>query len=379
MHLILFFTRGVSLSTWKQVGSLDREVALYEALARAGHRVTFVTYGGPEDMSLADRLPAMRILCNRWRLPSKLYQLGIPLLHGRQLREADVYKTNQTNGARVALRAARLWRKPLVARCGYMWSDSSAFWGEERLAETARARREEGHLFPTADRVVVTTPLMRDYVVSQYAIPSDKIRVIPNYVETDRFRPGGAAPVGNRLCFIGQLGRLKNPLLLVEAAAGLDVELVFVGEGPLRPEIEARGRELGVNVKLLGSQPHCELPSILRQSAAFFLPSPHEGHPKALLEAMACGLPVIGANSQGIREVIRHGENGLLCESTPESARAAIRTLLADAELRSRLGQEARRFALENFALERVVELELGVLQEVARCGGERKGGLDAK
>jgi glycosyltransferase involved in cell wall biosynthesis len=335
-------------------------------LVARSHEITFVTYGDDSDLRHAERVPGIRVLCNRWRIPARLYERLLPVLHARHLRRADLYKTNQTNGADVALRTARLWHKPLVARCGYMWSDTSAFWGEERREETARARRIEARVFRAAERVLVTTALMREYAVKEYALPATKVRVIPNYVETDRFSPDRSAPVPNRLCFVGQLGRLKNPLLLVEACAGLEAELVMVGDGPLRSEIGDLGRRLRVKVRLLGNRPHGELPAILRQATVFLLMSPHEGHPKALIEAMACGLPVIGANSQGIREIIRHGENGLLCEARPDSIRAAIQTLLGDSKLRQRMGRRAREFAVENFALDRIVKMEIEVLREVA-------------
>jgi glycosyltransferase involved in cell wall biosynthesis len=83
---------------------------------------------------------------------------------------------------------------------------------------------------------------------------------------------------------------------------------------------------------------------------------------------MACGLPVIGGDSPGIRELIRHGENGWLCGTDAASIRQAIRTLLGDEALRRRLGQAARAFAVEHFSLDRVVELELEVLRQATEA-----------
>jgi glycosyltransferase involved in cell wall biosynthesis len=80
---------------------------------------------------------------------------------------------------------------------------------------------------------------------------------------------------------------------------------------------------------------------------------------------MACGLPVIGADSPGIRELICHGETGWLCGTDSASIRTAIQLLLADAALRQRLGRNARRFVEENFTLDRIVEMELALLREV--------------
>jgi len=365
VRLVLFFTRGVSLKTWDDGGMFEREVALYRRLQAHGIQVTFITYGDASDLAYAGRLPGIRILCNRWGLPARIYKSLLPVLHGLSLARASVYKTNQTDGACAALWAARLWHKPLIARCGYMWSDLAAHSGPERQNEAEHARHKESLVFHAAQRVVVTTPAMRDYAVQQYQLSPTRVQVIPNYVLTDLFYPDGTDPVPNRLCFIGRLGNEKNPLALVEACAGLGTELVMVGNGSLRAAIAEMAERLGVNVRLLGNQPHTSLPDILRRSAIFLLVSPHEGHPKTLLEAMACGLAVIGADSPGIRELIRHGETGWLCGTGSASIQAAIQELLARPQLRAELGRNARRYVLEHFALDRIVEMELAVLTEV--------------
>ncbi|NJO04104.1 MAG: glycosyltransferase family 4 protein [Chloroflexaceae bacterium] len=118
--------------------------------------------------------------------------------------------------------------------------------------------------------------------------------------------------------------------------------------------------------RVLGSVPNHDLPRYLQRARVFVLPSHYEGHPKALLEAMACGLPVIGSDVPGIRELLHHGETGYLCPPSPDGIRTAVELLLGDAALRHRLGQQARQYVLDHFALNRIVELELAMLHAVA-------------
>ena len=366
-HLVLFFTRGVSLRTWDQMGMFEREVAIYRRLQERGVQVSFVTYGDAIDLRYADRIPGICILCNRWGLSPKRYERWLPFLHGRHLWRAGIYKTNQTNGADVALRAARLFRKPLIARCGYMWSSlARSRSGGDDSSEVKVASSLERKVFTSADGVVVTTPVMKKYVVETYALPPAKVRVIPNYVLSDIFLPRfNSSSNRHRICFIGRISPEKNPMGLLEATYGLDVELVMIGDGPLSEKLRAKAKDTGVNLCLMGNLPHHELARYLNEADIFVLPSPHEGHPKTLLEAMACGRPVIGTNVPGIREIIRHRETGYLCGTSPEEIRLAIQDVLADADLRDRMGRNAREFVVENFALERMVEMELALLQEL--------------
>lgn len=357
MHLALFFTRGVSLQAWAQNGSLQREIALYLRLKREKDiKVSFITYGGKEDLQYPGQLDGVEILCNRWNLPLPLYELLIPFLHANMLRRSNIIKTNQTNGADVALRAAMIWRKPLIARCGYMWSFMAQADGH--VGQAKRAREIERIVFSRARRVIVTTPFMRDYVIGNYGGDSERVHVIPNYVLTDVFSTDRTDPVPNRISFVGRLCEQKNLFSLIHACAGIDVDLHFVGEGPLRSALQASARESNVRLHLHGNLPHEQLPEVIRKSALFALVSSHEGHPKSLLEAMSCGAAVLAADSPGIREQIIHGETGWLVRGDAKSIREGIIHLLANRPLREKLGLNARRFILENYSLNKIVEDE---------------------
>jgi glycosyltransferase involved in cell wall biosynthesis len=362
-RLLLFMTDGMSLRAWGAGGMLEREIALYKRLQERGVPVTLVSYGGRDELAYAETLGGIRIVCNRWGLPQGVYRAWLNRLY--RGRGQWIAKSNQTPGAEAALRAARRGGGRFIARCGYLFSEFNERAHGTDSAEARQARALEGRVFAGADRVVVTTSAMKDDILRRYGLSEERVRVIPNYVDTRAFTPALIPTGDRRVCFIGRLESQKNPLALVEAAAGLDVDLLMVGEGSLRGEIERRAAELGVRLVLTGSRPNPELPGLLQTCALFVLPSRYEGHPKTLIEAMACGLPVLGADVPGIRELILHGETGWLCSAEPEGIRAAIQTLMQDANLRARLGQAARAFALKHFSLDRVVELELALIREL--------------
>ncbi|GAF93855.1 unnamed protein product, partial [marine sediment metagenome] len=213
------------------------------------------------------------------------------------------------------------------------------------------------------------TEFMKQYALDRYSVSEDKVWVIPNYVLTDVFAPSSSHSRGNRcIIFVGRLAEQKNPWALLDAMRGLDAELVMVGDGPLREPLEAKASVEELAVKFLGNRPHRELPQHLNRATLFVLPSLYEGHPKTLLEAMSCGLPVIGTNVPGIRELIRHRETGYLCGTSPAEIRAAILKVLGDAKLREKMGRQARQFVVENFSVERVLTRELALLDSLMKA-----------
>lgn len=366
LDLTLCFSYGMSLHAWDKRGMFSREVALYRRLREHGVPIRFITYGDSRDLHYAADLPGIQILPNRWRLRRGLYALLLPLLHAPWLQRTALLKTNQTDGALAALRAAQVWRRPLIARCGYMWSQNV----ERRQGKAAgqRAQAIERQVFTNAQQVVVTTQAMADDIRQRIPAAAGRVRVIPNYVDTDLFAP--APPTATPdidLLFIGRLTAAKNLDALLAAVQPLNIRTMLIGAGEEGERLQRQfpSAQMQGRLEWAGSLPNHQLPDYLRRARVFILPSHYEGHPKALIEAMACGLPVIGTDVPGIRDLLRHGETGALCPPTPEGIREAVQTVLAVGALQARLGGQARQFVLEHFSLDRVVEQELDMLRAV--------------
>ena len=368
MRLTLFFTHGLSLRIWDQTGMFAREVALYQRLQTHGVEVGFVTYGDASELKYADHIPGIHILFNRWRLPRPIYGRLVPWLHASWLEDSDIIKTNQINGADIALRAARVWHTPLIARCGYMLSLNTARTHGPRSLQAWYARRLEERVFSVAQRVVVTTPTMAADIATRIPRAAAHTLVIPNYVETNRFRPNGQVAKDTDVIFVGRLSPEKNLEALLEAVKSLGLTTTIVGAGDLREPLESCFGCMEGRLRWQGMVPNSELPAWLNDAKLFVLPSHYEAHPKTLLEAMACGLPVLGADSPGIRSIIRHDDTGWLCGTGARAIEQAIRELMRNPERRMQLGRRAREYVVENFALDRIVEKELALYREVVQA-----------
>ena len=218
--------------------------------------------------------------------------------------------------------------------------------------------------YKLADGIITTSQSNFEYVERNYN-PHGIHVLIPNYVETNVFKPMNRARRNGSICFIGRLSQEKNLSALLEALKGLPYTLTIIGSGKQEEELKNFANENEVNVDFVGNIPNHDLPKMLNQHELFILSSLYENMPKTLVEAMACGLPVIGTNVKGINEVIEHGKNGILCDTDPVSIREAIITVLEDEEIKQKLGENARRTMVENYGLDTLALKELKLMKEL--------------
>jgi glycosyltransferase involved in cell wall biosynthesis len=204
-----------------------------------------------------------------------------------------------------------------------------------------------------AVRVLAVSERTRRDLFDLYDTPAAKVVVTPNGVDPV-FSPGGR-PDGY-LLFVGAIQRRKNPLAAASAAEELGLPLVVAGpekEPALARELERHGAELRGYV---GTK---ELAELYRAAACLVLPSRYEGFGLPVLEAMACGTPVVAADEPALREV---GGDAALYAGEGDFA-AAIRRALGEHDARSRAGIErARLFSWEATA-RRVVEVYRDVIR----------------
>ncbi len=372
--LTLCFSQGVSLQTWVNTGLFDREVDLYKRLGPHFGNINFITYGDATDLGLLNG--RIRILPNRSRLlkkASRRWQSVLLLQHHPALRKPDIVKTNQISAAPLAIYAKRFFGKKMITRCGYLWS-YMAEQEDRDEAHLSRVRRLEKQAFQWADLGVVTTDEIRDMIVDRHGIDGQKIRVIPNYVNTDVFRPMPEIPKEPGLiAFVGRFEPQKNLMAFLEAVAIARVKnpgappyrLCMIGEGSLKAELKRKAAELEIETEFHARMPNHQLPEILNRAEAFALVSLFEGHPKTSLEAMACGLPLIGTKITGIKEEVEHKKTGYLCETSPQSIAQAVSEVMGSENLRRELGKAGRQHVVQHYSLDRILELELRALREV--------------
>lgn len=222
-------------------------------------------------------------------------------------------------------------------------------WGTDvELAQ--RAPRLASRVLRGARLVIAASSALAD---SARLLGARDVRVIPSGVDLPQEVGEEAEPL--EVLYAGRLSAEKGLIELVEAAKGMN--LVVAGDGPLRSQVPGAR----------GFVRHDELQGLYARSAVVACPSRREGFGVACLEAMAHGRPVVATGVGGLRDLVVDGETGILVPARdPVALRAALERLLADPELRRRLGSAGRERARERFSWDAVTESTLGAYADAA-------------
>lgn len=240
----------------------------------------------------------------------------------------------------------------------------------------------------TGDLTIAISRPVQQHLIGYFHVPQDKIRLIPNGVDARYFSERPLAP--NLAAFrarwnieegkptigcIGRFasGRVKGFDLLLAAAALLrkefpSLQVVLVGDGPGRPQIEATAKKLGIDsrLRLAGTAPDTRIPMALMDVFAFTSRWP-EGFGLALVEAMASGKPVVAARAGATPDIVEQGRSGLLVEPENPSAFAeAMAQLLRKPDAAAQMALAAQERARRFFSLEAQVEAIESVYLELA-------------
>jgi N-acetyl-alpha-D-glucosaminyl L-malate synthase BshA len=229
-----------------------------------------------------------------------------------------------------------------------------------------------------SDGVTAVSRFLKEKTLTNYGIDKD-IRVIPNFVDTDKYHRVGCMQVRERfaraeekiLVHISNFRAVKRVADVVrifdEVQKKIPAKLILVGDGPDRSACELLVRELGIQegVRFLGKQ--TELVQILSSADLMLMPSQSESFGLAALEAMACGVPVISSSVGGLPELQVHGQTGYIAEigDIPRMARYAIELLGNDTRM-AMFREACRARAVDHFDLKKIVTVYEDYYRECA-------------
>jgi glycosyltransferase involved in cell wall biosynthesis len=240
------------------------------------------------------------------------------------------------------------------------------------LIDRTSALQVAERVFAAASTIVVVSTQVGDYL-ARFSGTAERVRVIPNGVNTERFRPGLAPVVAKSrdafvLGFVGTLKPWHGLTVLGEAFAELhsrdsSMRLLIAGSGPERNTLEEKLTQGGAleATTFLGAIPASRVPNVLASMDVAIAPYPAEENfyfsPLKIFEYMAAGLPIVASSIGQIPEVLDHGVTGILCPPSDSAAvAAAVEQLRESPSLRERLGRAAREQAVAHHTWRSVLD-----------------------
>ncbi|WP_214225530.1 glycosyltransferase family 4 protein [Pedobacter sp. B4-66] len=341
--LLLLMTPNMSLEKWDELGQLSRELNYYDSLCKKANLNLIIYSYGRNDNKYLSKYPTIKVLCMPpwistkipYTLQNLIYNLSSLFFLKSYFRRVLLAKTNQFSASTFGLLLKIFFKIPLVIRMGYYYSHFKKNSYKTKLIERLH--------FKLCDLILTTSVEAANYITHTYNIPASKILSMCNTVNLNVFKPL-AIPKTYDLIFIGRLEQQKDIKLLLKVASLIDLKMLVIGKGSLAQLVKDAVNK-HVNIIYKTKVDNADLPMYYNSAKCFIIVSEYEGNPKVLLEAMACGIPVIGTNVPGIRECIIDNVNGILINNIDaEQIKQQILKLFANEIEMNRLGCGASKW-----------------------------------
>jgi teichuronic acid biosynthesis glycosyltransferase TuaC len=266
--------------------------------------------------------------------------------------------------AHAALRVGARLGVPVVGALGEAdFGEWELMVGKAKAAETARS----------LDGILAVSRSNADYCISQYGVDPDRVVVVPNAIDPERFHPIDRATARARLglpadkpivAFLGNFIERKGPLRVLEAISALpEVGAIFLGAGPQAPS--------GEQVLFADRVPNEDVAAWLSAANVLVMPTTAEGSPNSILEAMACGLPIVSGDIPALRETASPDAALLVDPMDVEAIREATRTVLADEALAARMSAAALAIASRQTLATRAARIRDWIREVIERYDTE--------
>ena len=305
--------------------------------------------------------------------------------------DADVYEAHAVSGYGILKALTKQGiKKPFIHTIHGVLADEyeqakkneyDSFRGRIANYFMHRLAKLEAETAKNATLIVTISQYSLEKTKQLYNIDEAKVRIVPNGVDPEKFKPienqeavKRQFGLGDKPCvlFVGSLIPRKGLPFLIEAAKKIvkeqsETKFLIVGEGPLRKKLanSLEAANLSGNFTFLGNVKEDRLPAVYNCADVFALPSIQEGQGIVLLEAQASAKPVVAFNIGGVNEALLNGETGLLVKrGSTDMLADAIMKLLSDKALREKMGANGRRFVTENFTWDICAQKMLQVYRE---------------
>lgn len=358
MNLGIFLASGDGFKNMAKTGqdALFKNQYL-KAYSKNFKKVYIFTYHNERPKDLPSNV---FVVSNKYSIHRFAYQFIIFLIFHKQIKDCDVIRCFHLFGTIPAIIVKIFYKRPFAFNYAYDYEKFS-YLDNRRLnllllkVTKILALRFSNVIFVANKKLIKK-------------LNTQKCLYMPNGTDTRLFRPmslNKEKQITNVLA-VGRLEKQKNYENLIIAIKNVNMKLTIVGQGSLESTLKQLAKSNNVSLNMIPKIQNDKMPEIYNKFKLFVIPSHIEGSPKALLEAMSCGLVAIGSKAEGVEEVIVDKSNGILCSRDPKSIANALNYLLKHKEILSKLSSNARTTIINNFNLEKIINIEISMLKRQA-------------
>jgi len=365
MNLGIFLSPGDSLENQSRVGQDVRFIEYYlKPYAEEFENVYIFSYA---DISYKKYpLPKnVYLVPNSNKINYYLYQFLLPFIHQKKIRKCDLFRVMQTTGGIPAVIAGIFFGKKFCATYGY---DYAAFARTEgKYFQSMIIDLIIKFILARANKIIATTKINFVKLSNKF---KDKVFLIPNGVDTKIFTPINKPQKENiNILNIGRLSVQKNQSLLIDSIAKSQhrnrIQLLIVGTGELKNKLLEKAQKNKVKLRIIDNIEYQKMPQVYQNADIFCLSSKIEGNPKVLIEAMACGRPIIASFIEANKQLIKDKDNGLLCEQNSEDLARKIDFLIKNPQQAKNYASKARQDCVRNFDIKKLITKEINLLKKL--------------
>jgi glycosyltransferase involved in cell wall biosynthesis len=292
-------------------------------------------------------------------LLKNLVYLFSPVFNPKAFKENDVYYIQNISGCFPAVLAKLILRnKRIISK--YDWNWAVTFKEKYTYPVYLITKLLEYLSLKGSDIVIASTQRLKKEVNNLAKCREKKVIVIPNWVDHKLFKPAKKKSTRKRplLISIGRLDEGKNHILFLESVGILKSfipDIMIIGMGEKHQALLDFAKKNKIRLTIKGGIPNARIPKLLQNAELFVMTSKYEGLPHVLLEAMSCGVPVVGTDVRGINDIIKNNYNGLLCKESPKDIAKAIKHLLNNNELYKKLSKNALK-TVKGYSFDKIME-----------------------
>ena len=376
-YLSLFFTKGISLKNWVELGILDREKSLYETLLekKKFEKIYWFTYGS-SDKEIAESLYKKNLLNKniivvpknkifKGRFLETVYSIILIFIHFSKIKKSNLLKSNQVNGSWTALIGKVIFNKPFFLRCGYLISRSEKIWKRRNKLSIKIMQLIEKLVFTYCDVSTVSNEGDQRYIQKNLGL-SKKPIVINSFIDEKKFfLIKNHEKEKDTFLYIGRLSYEKNLQNIFKAIKKTDSKLSVIGSGLEEFNLKKLAKDLNIKVNFLGTIDNSRLNNVLNDHKFFILCSLSEGLPKSLLEAKASGRICIGSDVPGIKELIKDETTGFLSQGIDAVSISKAITKAKKSNKIEEIREKSTQEILSHFTFDKYYERVNDILDQV--------------